>query len=119
VIALNPRWQGPEWLYVQNNAARFVDAAGARTNPDVNFGNYFVLNGSVQYFLGEELEHRFLLRMVNILDKTYSERGGTADKSFFRAAVRGEIGVNDPAYYYTYQFYGKPRSFYLQYAYQF
>jgi iron complex outermembrane receptor protein len=119
VIALNPRWQGPEWLYVQNNAARFVDAAGNRTNPDVNFGNYFVLNGSVQYYLGEEMQHRFLLRAVNILDKTYSERGGAADKSFHRAGVRGEIGVNDPSYYYTYQFYGKPRSFYLQYAYQF
>ncbi len=119
VFALNPRWQGPEWLYVQNNAARFVDASGNRTNPDVNFGDYFVLNGSVQYYLGDEMQHRFLLRAVNILDKKYSERGGATDKAFTRAAVRGEIGVNDSAYYYTYQFYGKPRSFWLQYAYQF
>lgn len=119
VIALNPRWQGPEWVYVQNNAARFVDAAGVRTNPDVNFGNYFVLNASVQYFLGEEMQHRFMLRGVNLLDKTYSERGGTADQSFHRAGVRGEIGPNDAAYYYTYQFYGKPRSFWIQYGYQF
>jgi len=119
VFSLNPRLQGPEWLYVQNNAARFVDAAGARTNPDVNFGDYFVLNGSVQYYLGEEMQHRFLLRLVNILDKTYSERGGATDKAFTRAAVRGELGPNDSSYYYTYQFYGKPRSFWLQYAYQF
>ncbi|MGE3334628.1 MAG: TonB-dependent receptor plug domain-containing protein [Rhodospirillaceae bacterium] len=119
VIALNPRWQGPEWLYVQNNAARFVDASGNRTNPDVNFGDYFVLNGSIQYYLGEEMQHRFLLRAVNILDKRYSERGGATDRAYSRAAVRGELSTNDPAYYYTYQFYGKPRSFWLQYAYQF
>ncbi len=119
VFALNPRLQGPEWVYVQNNAARFVDASGNRTNPDVNFGSYFVLNGSVQYYLGEEMQHRFLIRLVNILDKKYSERGGATDKSFTRAAVRGELTSNDPSYYYTYQFYGKPRSFWLQYAYRF
>ena len=93
--------------------------SGARTNPDVNFGNYFVLNASVQYFLGEELQHRFMLRGVNLLDKTYSERGGTADQSYHRAGVRGEIGPNDSAYYSTYQFYGKPRAFWIQYGYQF
>ena len=119
VFALNPRLQGPEWLYVQNNAARFVDASGARTNPDVNFGNYFVLNGSIQYYLGDEMQHRFLLRFVNILDKRYSERGGASDRAYSRAAVRGELGTNDPSYYYTYQFYGKPRSVWLQYAYRF
>lgn len=119
VFALNPRIQGPEWLYVQNNAARFVDASGNRTNPDVDFGSYFVLNGSVQYYLGEELQHRFLLRLVNILDKRYSERGGATDKQYTRAAVRGELTTNDPSYYYTYQFYGKPRSVWLQYGYRF
>lgn len=119
VFALNPRLQGPEWVYVQNNAARFVDAAGNRTNPDVNFGDYFVLNGSVQYYLGDEMQHRFLLRLVNILDKKYSERGGATDRQYTRAAVRGELGTNDSSYYYTYQFYGKPRSVWLQYAYRF
>jgi len=119
VFALNPRLQGPEWLYVQNNAARFVDASGARTNPDVNFGNYFTLNGSVQYYMGDELQHRFLLRLVNILDKRYSERGGASDRAFSRAAIRGELGTNDPAYYFTYQFWGKPRSAWLQYSYKF
>lgn len=119
IFAVNPRWQGKEWLYVQNNAARFVDAAGNRTNPDVNFGNYMVVNASVQYFLGEELEHRFLLRVVNLFDKKYSERGGAADRAFTRAAVRGELTANDPNYYYTYQWNGKPLSFFLQYEYKF
>lgn len=119
IFAVNPRWQGKEWLYVQNNAARFVDASGNRTNPDVNFGNYMVVNASVQYFLGEELEHRFLLRIVNLFDKKYSERGGATDRAFSRAAVRGELGVNDPNYYYTYQWNGKPLSFFLQYEYKF
>jgi iron complex outermembrane recepter protein len=118
VFAVNPRWQGPEWLYVQNNAARFVNAAGERTNPDVNFGDYMVVNASVQYYLGEEFEHRFLLRIVNLFDKKYSERGGATDRAFSRAAVRGELGVNDPAYYYTYQWNGKPLSLYLQYEYK-
>jgi outer membrane cobalamin receptor len=119
IFAVNPRWQGKEWLYVQNNAARFVDAAGNRTNPDVNFGNYMVVNASVQYFMGEELEHRFLLRVVNLFNKKYSERGGATDKSFYRAAVRGEMSVNDPNFYYTYQWNGKPLSFFLQYEYKF
>lgn len=119
IFAVNPRWQGKEWLYVQNNAARFVNAAGERTNPDVNFGNYMVVNASIQYFLGEDLDHRFLLRIVNLLDKGYSERGGATDRAFSRAAVRGELGVNDPNYYYTYQWNGKPRSFFVQYEYKF
>lgn len=119
IFALNPRWQGPEWLYVQNNAARLVDAAGERTNPDVNFGDYFVLNASVQYFMGSENQHRLMLRVVNVLDKYYWERGGATDKAVSRAAVRGEIGTLNPAYFYTYGFTGKPRSAFLQYEYRF
>lgn len=119
VFAVNPRWQGKEWLYVQNNVARFVNAAGDRTNPDVNFGNYLVVNASVQYYLGEDLEHRFLLRVVNLFDKKYSERGGATDRAFSRAGIRGEIGPNDSGYYYTYQWNGKPLSFFLQYEYRF
>jgi hypothetical protein len=118
-VSLNPRWQGPEWLYVQNNAARLVNEAGLRTNPDVNFGDYLVVNASLQYFMGESLEHRLMLRAVNLLDKDYWERGGATDRSFSRAGVRGETGVNDPAYYYTYGWNAKPRSFYLQYEYNF
>lgn len=118
-IALNPRWQGPEWLYVQNNAARLVDANGERTNPDLNFGDYFVLNASVQYFMGAERQHRLMLRAVNVFDKSYWERGGATDRAVSRAGVRGEITTLNPAYFYTYGFVGKPRSFFLQYEYRF
>lgn len=119
VVALNPRWQGPEWLYVQNNAARLVDTAGVRTNPDVNFGDYFVLNASVQFFMGAERQHRLMLRAVNVLDEYYSERGGASDRAVSRAGVRGEITPANPGYFYTYGFIGKPRSFFLQYEYKF
>jgi outer membrane cobalamin receptor len=119
IISLNPRWQGPEYLYVQNNAARLVNAAGERTNPDVNFGDYFVLNASVQHFMGDEKQHRLMLRIVNVFDEKYSERGGATDRAFSRAGVRGEIGPTNPDYFYTYGWNGKPLSFYFQYEYRF
>lgn len=118
-LSLNPRWQGPEYLYVQNNAARFVDSNGQRTNPDVNFGDYFVLNASVQYLMGDDYQHRLMLRIVNVTDEDYFERGGATDRRFSRAAVRGEQGVNEPDYYYTYGWNGKPLSFFFQYEYNF
>lgn len=119
VISVNPRFQGPEHLYVQNTAARLVDASGKRTNPDVNFGDYTVVNASVQHFMGKEKEHRVMLRVVNLLGKEYWERGGATDRAFSRAGVRGDVGANDAAYYYTYGWNGKPRSLYLQYEYNF
>lgn len=119
VVALNPRYQGPEWLYVQNNAARLVDASGNRTNPDVNFGNYFVLNASLQYFMGDAKQHRLMLRVVNVLDEDFWERGGATDRAFSRAGVRGEIGPSNPDYFYTYGWNTKPRSYFLQYEYNF
>ena len=119
VLSVNPRFQGPEYNYVQNNAARLVDANGNRTNPDVNFGDYLVVNASAQYFLGKDKEHRLMLRVVNLFDEQYAERGGATDRQFSRAGVRGEIGVNDPGFYYTYGWNGKPLSYYLQYEYNF
>ena len=119
VFALNPKWQGPEWNWAPAGAARLVNASGQRTNPDENFGDYLVVNGSVQYFMGENLEHRFLLRAVNILDERYAERGGFGTQQYSRAGARGELGLNDPAYYYPYIWNGKPRSFWLQYEYKF
>src|SRR5690606_29606613 len=74
VFALNPKWQGPEWAYGSGISSRLVDANGERTNPDLNFGDYFVLNGSIQYYLGNRNQHRFLVRAVNILDEDYYER---------------------------------------------
>lgn len=120
IFSLNPRWQGPEWAYGNGRSSRLVDASGNRTNPDLNFGDYFVLDGSVQYFLGNDNEHRFMIRAVNILDKDYFERASaSADRRVSRAGVRGEIGVNDADYYYQYGWNGKPRSFWVQYEYQF
>jgi iron complex outermembrane receptor protein len=71
VFSLNPRWQGPEWAYAGTSLARLVDENGDRVVEDMNFGDYFVLNGSVQYFLGEEKQHRFLIRGVNLLGEDY------------------------------------------------
>ena len=120
IFALNPRWQGTEWANSGTSVARLVDEEGNRAVPDFNFGEYFVLNGSVQYFLGAQNQHRFLLRAVNILDEDYFERAsGGSSLATSRAAVRGEIGPNDSAYYRQYGWNGKPRSFFLQYEYQF
>ena len=119
IFALNPRYQGPEFAYQRTGGARLVDENGVRTNPDLNFGEYFLLNGSAQFFLGEDLQHRFLLRAVNLLDEDAAERAGGADQRTSRAAIRGELGPNDAEYYYMYDWNTKPRSFFLQYEYQF
>ncbi len=120
VFALNPTWQGPEWAYAGATQASLVDDNDQRTNPDLNFGDYMVLNGSVQYFMGNNNQHRFLLRAVNLLDENYYERASaSADKRVSVAGVRGELGRFDSDYYYQYGWNGKPRSFWLQYEYNF
>jgi outer membrane receptor protein involved in Fe transport len=120
ILALNPRVQGPEFAYAGGTAARLVDADGNRSVPDLNFGEYFVLNGSVQYFLGEENQHRILLRGVNLLKEDYFERGAAgAFQSFNRSVVRNETGVNNASNYTTYGWNGKPQSFWIQYEYSF
>ncbi|MBA4339593.1 MAG: TonB-dependent receptor [Hyphomonas sp.] len=120
VLALNPRIQGPEFSYAGGTAARLVDANGERSIPDQNFGEYFVVNGSVQYFLGEDNQHRFLVRGVNLLDEDYFERGSAGSfQSLNRSVVRNETGVNNAGNYTTYGWNGKPRSFWIQYEYSF
>ncbi len=120
VLALNPRLQGPEYAYAGGTAARLVDANGERAIPDLNFGEYFVVNGSVQYFLGDDNQHRFLLRGVNLLDEDYYERGSAGSfQSLNRSVVRNETGVNNAGNYTTYGWNGKPRSFWIQYEYSF
>lgn len=120
VIALNPRYQGPEYAYAPAAAARLVDAGGERVVKDIDFGNYFVLNGSVQYFLGRDKQHRFMLRAVNILGEDYFERAsGGSTLQISRGAVRGEIGPQNSTYYRQYGWNGKPRSFWVQYEYSF
>ncbi len=120
VLALNPRVQGPEFAYAGGTAARLVDANGNRAVPDLNFGEYFVLNGSVQYYLGDERQHRLLLRGVNLLDEDYFERGAAgAFQSLNQSVVRNETGVNNASNYTTYGWNGKPQSFWIQYEYSF
>lgn len=120
ILALNPRLQGPEYAYAGGAAARLVDANGARVIPDQNFGEYFVLNGSVQYFMGEDRQHRILLRGVNLLGEDYFERGSAGSfQSLNRAVVRNETGVNNAENYTTYGWNGKPTSFWIQYEYSF
>lgn len=119
VFSVNGAWQGPEWAHAGGRAVALVNEQGERTNPDLNFGDYFVLNGSVQYFMGDSRQHRFLLRAVNLLDEDYYERAANVDRRASRAGIRNEIGVNDSDYYYQYGWNGKPRSFWLQYEYNF
>ena len=120
VFSLNPRWQGDEFANSGTSIARLVNPQGERVFERLNFGNYFVLNGSVQYFLGDEKQHRFLIRGVNLLGEDYFERAsGGSSYTRDRAAVRGEIGPNDAAYYRQYGWNGKPRSFWIQYEYSF
>jgi outer membrane receptor protein involved in Fe transport len=120
IFALNPRWQGPEYAYAGTTAARLVDAQGNRVVPDMNFGNYFVLNGSVQYFMGKDRQHRFLVRGVNLLAKDYFERGAAgASQTLNRAVVRGEVTQFQREFYTNYGWNGKPRSAWIQYDYRF
>jgi iron complex outermembrane recepter protein len=120
IFSINPRWQGPEFAYAGGTAARLVDASGNRSIPDQNFGEYFVLNGSVQYFLGDRNQHRILIRGVNLLDEDYFERGAAgAFQSVNRGVIRGETGVNTASNYTTYGWNGKPRSLWIQYEYSF
>ena len=119
IFALNPRWQGPEFSYAPSAAARLVNENGQRVVADNNFGEYFVLNASIQYFLGDNNQHRFLVRGVNLLDKDYAERASFGRQGTSRAGIRGEITSNEAAYWYPYEWNGKPRSVFLQYEYQF
>jgi iron complex outermembrane receptor protein len=103
-VTLLPRYQGPEFSTGGvNNALRF------------DFGNYFVMNGSVAYWAGSERQHRFQLRIVNIFDEEYAERYGFGNQRYGSAFIRGEIALNSPEYFYGYPFEGKPRSVYVTY----
>jgi len=103
-INLFPRYQGPEF-----------STGGVRASLRKNFGNYFLLNGSLAYWAGPERQHKFQLRLVNILDKAYAERYGFGNQRFGSAFIRGEIALNSPQYFYGYEFEGKPRSVYVSY----
>ena len=119
VFALNPRFQGPEWGYGRGRMNYLVDENDQVIYPPEDWGSYTIWNGSVQYYLGENLEHRFQLRFVNIFDETAYERQSSADQRHSTAAVRREIGQYDAEYYYYYHWNTKPRSVWLQYSYNF
>lgn len=102
---LFPRYQGPEFSTGGlNNALR------------KNFGNYLVVNGSLGWWAGEDRQHRFQVRLVNLLNEKYAERYGYGNQRFSSAAVRGEITTTSPNYFYGYPFEGKPRSVYVSYT---
>ena len=81
-----------------------------------NFGNYLVVNGSLGWWAGEERQHRFQVRLVNILNEKYAERYGYGNQRFSSAFVRGEITTSSPNYFYGYPFEGKPRAVYVSYT---
>lgn len=113
-INVLPRLQGPEYINVPLVAGQPV--AGLSR---LNYGDWFLLNASAQYWMGAELKHRFQLRLVNVLNETYGERGAFGNQRFSSAAVRGDITTTDADYYIPYTFYGKPRSVFITYNYQF
>lgn len=108
-FSLLPRWQGRE----------IIQAPAVSGLPDFNYGDWLVLNGSVQYWLGDNREHRLQLRAVNMLDEYYGERAGFGNQFYGSAFIRGEYTNRDPEYFYPYIFQGKGRSFFVSYSYQF
>ncbi|AUW59258.1 TonB-dependent receptor [Sphingobium sp. SCG-1] len=104
-LTLLPRYQGAEYSTGGvNNALRY------------NFGNYFVMNGSIAYWAGDERQHRFQIRVVNITNSKYAERYGFGNQRFGSAFIRGEIALNSPEYFYGYAFEGKPRAVYASFT---
>ncbi len=106
---LLPRFQGKE----------IIQAPAVSGLPDFNYGDWFFLNGSVQYWMGDKREHRLQLRAVNILDEYYGGRAAFGNQFYGSEFVRGEFSNTDPRYFYPYIFQGKRRSFFVSYSYQF
>lgn len=104
-VTLFPRYQGPEYA-----------TGGVNNKFRHNFGNYFLMNASLGVWLGEERQHKFQLRVVNVFDKVYAERYGYANKQYSSDYIRGEVVRNSDAYFYGYPFEGKPRSLYVSYS---
>jgi iron complex outermembrane receptor protein len=104
-LTLLPRYQGPEYA-----------TGGLNNSLRTNFGNYFVMNGSIAYWLGDERQHRIQLRVVNIFNERYAERYAYGNQRFSQAFVTGQIALNGPGYFYGYPFEAKKRSFYLTYT---
>ncbi|MDI1365046.1 MAG: TonB-dependent receptor plug domain-containing protein [bacterium] len=108
-LTLLPRVQGSEW------ASGGLSVAG-RPSIRKDFGHYTVVNASINYFAGKDLQHQFQLRIVNLFDEKYAERYGFGNQRFGSAFNRGEFKTTDPRYYFGYEFEGKPRAFYASYS---
>ncbi|MFN3522579.1 MAG: TonB-dependent receptor plug domain-containing protein [Phenylobacterium sp.] len=108
-VAVMPRVQGSEW------ATGGLTIKG-RPQYRTNFGNYAVVNATINYFMGKEMQHQLQLRIVNLLDEDYAERYGFGNLRYSQAYARGQVKTTDPSYYYGYPFEGKPRSFYLSFS---
>ncbi len=52
-----------------------------------NFGDYKVVNATFNYFLGEDREHHFQLRLVNVFNEKYAERYGVGNQRFGRPST--------------------------------
>lgn len=131
-VTLLGRYQGPEWstggptrtvanpgpndTYFLNGVLTPIPANVPTARFRQDFGNYFVLNGSLAYWAGDQQQHKFQLRVVNILDTQYAERYGFGNRSRSEAFITGQIVLNSDAYFFGYPFEGKPRSVFLSYT---
>jgi hypothetical protein len=128
-VNLFGRYQGPEWstggpsvvgngtsTYLLNGVETLRPLGISTPRFRQNFGNYFVLNGSLAYWAGEKQQHKFQLRIVNIFDKLYAERYAYGNQSRSEAFITGKILLNSDPYFFGYRFEGKPRSVFLSYT---
>lgn len=124
-VQLLPRFQGAEWATggptIPGTAKPANPATGQGQDTGVsryryNFGDYMVVNATLAYLAGEDKEHRFQLKIVNMFDEEYAERYGFGTQQYGSAFNRGEYTTQDDRYYFGYPFEGKPRSFYVSYS---
>ena len=108
-VSVMPRFQGPEW------AAGGL-SVGGRPTVRTNFGNYAVVNATINYFMGKDMQHQLQLRIVNLTDEKYAERYGFGTMRYSSAYARGEVKSTSPDYYFGYPFEGKPRSVYVSFS---
>lgn len=122
-LQILPRFQGAEWSTggpaIAGTTRPAVNGRGADTGVPryrYNFGDYTVVNATITYLMGAEMQHRLQLRVVNMFDEDYAERWGYGNNFYGAAFNRGEYTNTDDRYFYGYPFEGKPRSFYATIA---
>lgn len=108
-VAVMPRIQGSEYT---RGGLTVAGIPSLRKN----FGDYKVVNMTLNYFLGENRQHQFQIRLVNVFNEKYAERYGFGNQRFGSAFNRGEFTTQSPLYYFGYPFEGKPRAVYASYS---